>query len=196
MRLWMHWGAVAFGVALGMGPGTSHAEEPQQVRRTVVLAQPLSGIAASVEHAVSEHVALAGMVRATVLVDQQGSSWESALLGLGAGVEPGVHFYFAGRAPEGFWVGPHLEASVLRTSSSSSRVYVSTPNGSFEQRVENPGSFELDYGGSARVGYTAILSPGFTAQVGVGLAALVREIGGQSSWRVSPRVSLGLGWAF
>jgi hypothetical protein len=198
---------------MGLVPATGRAEEPAQVRRTVVLAQPLnlfSGqFGASVEHALSEHVALAATLQAGVSAEKNGfvPTWDITTRHFGGRLEPGVHFYLAGRAPEGFWVGPHLEVSVLQHNTVDELV---TPEGS---RTSKSRMRTLSYGGGAWVGYTAILSPGFSAQVGVGLVALARDTvfssdntlgtipGGldQSNtdgWWVGPRMSAGLGWAF
>ncbi len=213
MHSWIRWGAFAIGVGLGLVPSEGRAEAPVQERRTVVLAQPLyafSGqLGASVEHALSEHVTLAATLQFNAVADRSAftPTWELTTRRFGVGLEPGVHFYLAGRAPEGFWVGPHLEASVFQHSTVDEVV---SPEGA---RTVRSRMRTLSYGGSAWAGYTAILSPGFSAQVGVGLAALVRDtdassdnpqggVGGgpvgtsQESWWVGPRMSVGLGWAF
>lgn len=211
MRMWIQWGAFAVAVGLGLMPGTGRAEESAEVRHTVVLAQPLvwvGQVGASVEHAVGTHVALSGGVQVGALINGNQTS-DTAQGGFpgqnwSLGVDPGVHFYLAGRAPEGFWVGPHLEASVEYQSSVSLAWQM---DGSF-QPVES-GSRRVQYGGSARAGYTAILAPGLSVQVGVGLAVLgVRNtrflsLGSpaplfpdQRSWGLTPRMTVGLGWAF
>ncbi|MGZ3460038.1 MAG: hypothetical protein ACXU86_16220, partial [Archangium sp.] len=191
--------------------GTGRAEEPTEVRHTVVLAQPLvwvGQVGASVEHAVGTHVALSGGVQVGALLNDNrtttdgrggfsGQNWS-------LGVDPGVHFYLAGRAPEGLWVGPHLEASVEHQSFASEAAQL---DGSFQ--TFQTGSRRVQYGGSARAGYTAILAPGLSVQVGVGLAVLgvsyrnftsnapVQALTpDQHGWRLNPRMTVGLGWAF
>src|SRR6218665_3299548 len=106
MRTWMKWMACA-GVSLL--PMRVWAEEPlaqesQEVRRTVLLAHPgLTGqVGAGVEHAVGERVALA--VTVTVLANLNDLRWGDSGSGFsskqwGLGLDPGVHFYLAGRAP-------------------------------------------------------------------------------------------------
>jgi hypothetical protein len=200
-------------VGLGLVPSAGRAEAPAQERRTVVLAQPLYALSgqlgASVEHALSEHVALAATLQLSAMADRSAftPTWDNTTRRFGVGLEPGVHFYLAGRAPEGFWVGPHLEVSVFQHNSVDEQLF---PEGARTVRARMR---TLSYGGSAWAGYTAILSPGFSAQVGVGLVALVRDtassfddpLGGggggllgssSDGWWVGPRMSVGLGWAF
>ncbi|WP_375769610.1 autotransporter outer membrane beta-barrel domain-containing protein [Archangium gephyra] len=225
----MRWAACAAGVGLGLVPMTGSAQEPEQleetqaVRRTLVLAQPSIGLfvpsaqlGVGVEHAVGSHVALSATVQLSASYshsepDFPGSTGLGSSLQMwGVGVEPGVHFYFAGRAPEGFWVGPHAELSTYHQT---------TTGQSFTLPEGQPVSYEFRsrtvyYGGSVRVGYTAILSPGLTLQVGAGLAATgsrstafsppdlgggLGGLGGLSnsrSWGVSPRMTAAVGWAF
>ncbi|WP_257451935.1 DUF3575 domain-containing protein [Archangium lipolyticum] len=214
MRTWIRWGAVAVGVGVGLVPSGGRAEQHAQERRTVALAQPLYALSgqfgATVEHALSKHVTLAATLQLNALVDRStfGSALNTTTRRFGVGLEPGVHFYLSGQAPEGFWVGPHLEASVLQRNDVHESV---SPEGAQTVRT---GSRTLSYGGSAWAGYTAILAPGLSAQVGVGLVALVRDtdsspegmlgstLGGlsgsisQNGWWVGPRMSVGLGWAF
>ncbi len=215
MSWWLRWGTVAFGVGLGLVPSTGRAEESAQVLRTVVLMQPVAGyvgqIGANVEHALSEHVALAASAQVNGLLDTSGftPTWDITTRRFGAGLEPGVHFYLAGRAPEGFWVGPHLEASVFQHHITNE---MASPQEGALPTVRS-GWRHFEYGGSVRAGYTAILSPGFSAQVGLGLAVLARETTSYSNnvaldgsvaptestttgWAVAPRMSVGLGWAF
>jgi hypothetical protein len=216
MKTCMRWGAFAVGVGLMLVPGQGRAEEPAVKQRMVVLAQPLYGyvgsVAGSVEYAVGPYVALEGAVQATLYLDDHyqanGLGAEFSTHRWGVGVDPGVHFYLAGRAPEGLWVGPHVEFSVLRHQTETD---VSTPDGGFVP--VSLGSRTLEYGGSMRVGYTAILSPGLTVQTGLGLAVLhgrstafgpsypsgVMGLSGplaeQRTWSLSPRMTLGVGWA-
>ncbi|MBN1207296.1 MAG: DUF3575 domain-containing protein [Myxococcaceae bacterium] len=211
----MHWGILVAGGVLMVAPGTGRADEPKEERRTLVLAQPVYGstgsVAASVEHAVGTHLALQGTVQASVyLDDSQYAEFETEFSTnrWSVGVDPGVHFYVAGRAPEGFWVGPHVELSVLHHTTVTD---VSAPEGGFVP-LES-GWRTLQYGGSVRAGYTAILAPGLSVQVGLGLAVLggrnthfrARTLSGglqsgalpdQRTLSLSPRMTLGVGWAF
>ncbi len=224
MRTWMRWGTCAVGVGLVLVPTTGRAGEPEalpEARRTLVLALPLSGLAgqvgASVEHAVGSHVALVGEVEGAVssmsteIVSTEGAGTSNQ--NWGVGVAPGVHFYLSGRAPEGFWVGPHVELSMRRDSNMSR--FPGLPDGTLVTYEGN--SRTVYYGGSARLGYTAIVAPGLTVQVGVGVAALASRYtpftarttpelpggggvvgfpGRSQGWSVAPRMTVGLGWAF
>jgi len=206
MRTWMKWMACA-GVSLL--PMRVWAEEPlaqesQEVRRTVLLAHPgLTGqVGAGVEHAVGERVALA--VTVTVLANLNDLRWGDSGSGFsskqwGLGLDPGVHFYLAGRAPEGLWVGPHVEVFGEYATSRNDIVYPEEGQG------VGSGWRSLTYGASARVGYTVILSPGFTAQLAVGITGLRNytlasaasaDEGYLRSWSVAPRTTLAVGWAF
>jgi hypothetical protein len=228
MRTWMRWSVVVASVGMALLPGTGRAQDEAEAeagaeaeapsRSTVLMVQSTglgvnlftlqaSGQGASVEHAVGSNVALAASVSGGV------RSIDPSLEGLGLGldpslnwgvrVDPGVHFYLSGRAPEGFWVGPHVEAALSQYSSHGVAL---GQNGA--QTVRTTSSV-LSYGGSLRVGYTAIFSPGLTVQVGLGLGALSDrttvtandptvdiDTSPRFGWSVDPRLSVGLGWAF
>jgi hypothetical protein len=208
---------------MGLLPGTGRAQAEVEAeaeapsRSTVLMVQSLGlgmdllllqGLSqgATVEHAVGSSVAFAASVTGGV------RSTESSQPGSGTGlvtsqgwnvrVDPGVHFYLAGRAPEGLWVGSHVEAALSQHDSYGVLI---SPDGA--QDVKNT-TRTFSYGGSVRVGYTAIFSPGLTVQVGLGLAALndrattttdnpaVDGPSHQNGWSVEPRLSVGLGWAF
>lgn len=231
MKTWMRWGTCAVGVGLTLVPMTGRAQEtgaPEaapEVRRTVVQVQPLAilsnQVVVGVEHAVGSHVALAGEVGVTGSVLDTDYAVASNSMGnhlhsetWGVGVAPGVHFYFTGHAPEGFWVGPHVELSTQRQFSRNTFTYLSLGEPGDSQPVTFEGSARtVTYGGSVRLGYTAILSPGLTVQVGVGLAgqksrttaftpkttpegtSVLGAAVGNRSWSVAPRMTLAVGWA-
>ncbi|ATB30130.1 hypothetical protein [Melittangium boletus] len=209
MRMWMKWSVCA---GLSCLPMTARAEAPPEARRTVLLVQPLfmgmGQVGAGVEQAVGGHVALSASVQGTFIANTfrlaAGAPGISTVR-YGVSVDPGVHFYLAGRAPEGLWVGPHLEASWERMSG---HYRIVTPDGGLPV---DSGMGSLQYGGSARVGYTAILSPGLSAQVGLGLSALrgrttivnasadgtgTVEQTTERGWSLAPRLTVGVGWAF
>ncbi|ATB30131.1 DUF3575 domain-containing protein [Melittangium boletus] len=206
MRTWMNWMACAGVALLPMQVGAEEflEQESQEVRSTVVLAHPgLTGqLGAGVEHAVGERVTLAATV--TVMAnfndlrsDALGTGFSSTQWGLG--LDPGVHFFLTGRAPEGLWVGPHLEVFGDYVTSRNDTVY---PEAS--QSVES-GWRSLTYGASARLGYTVILAPGLTAQLAVGItghrnhtlaSTPSADEGYLRSWSVAPRTTLAVGWAF
>lgn len=193
---------LAVGLGVGLSPAQVRAEGAGPSRRTLVLAQPVNQLGVGVEHAVGSHVSLAASVFGEGYLE--GTRADGVNAGASSrrwrvGVDPGVHVYLAGRAPEGLWVGPHLEASASRHTHSGRIV---TPEGEQDARGRSDSLF---YGGSVRVGYTAILSPGLALQVGLGVAALGGRTTGsvgattlapRSTWSVEPRMSLGVGWAF
>ncbi|KFA91665.1 hypothetical protein Q664_20600 [Archangium violaceum Cb vi76] len=202
--------------------------EAQEARRTLVMALPgtpvssiwglVGQLGAGVEHAVSPHVALVGSVQVSASLqgtdsfyrDGSGSSGQT----WGVGVDPGVHFYLTGRAPEGLWVGPHLELGTYHWTTRNEYLMPEPNSGGVELVTVESRSRTVQYGGSARVGYTAILAPGLTFQVGAGLSALSSRStlfgtpsagsGGPANasmnnirnWSLSPRMTLGVGWAF
>jgi hypothetical protein len=186
------------GLLWAVWPMVGQAEEVPVAppRHTVVLARPgvLGEVGASVEYAVSGHVALAGGVMGQWLTQEQRSeAGGSSFQRLGLSVDPGVHVYFAGRAPEGFWVGAHAEGWWVH---SSNRTWLAEGGPGAGQEAS---SSSRSYGASVRGGYTLVLAPGFAAQVGLGFSALASSpglLGVGRAWSVSPRVSLGVGWAF
>lgn len=226
------WAACAAGVGLALVPMTGRAqeaealEETEEVRRTLVLAMPgtqatsvwglVGQLGVGVEHAVGSHVALVGAVQLYAALQgtesffpggsgSSGQTW-------GVGVDPGVHFYLTGRAPEGFWVGPHLELGTLHWAMRSEYLMgsISSPGEAELVTVESR-SRTVQYGGSVRLGYTAILAPGLTLQLGAGLTALSSRntnfgapqvvgtpgnMNNVRNWSVTPRMTIGAGWAF
>jgi len=123
-------------------------------------------------------------------------------------------------------VGPHLELSTYHWSYRSEYPLgpISSPEEVQLVTVESRAR-TVRYGGSLRLGYTAILAPGLTLQVGAGLTALSSRnttfgkptpvggvaaaevesqqllggLGGLSNsrhWSVAPRMTIGVGWAF
>lgn len=226
--------ACAAGVVLGLVPMTGRAQEaeaPREVRHTVVMAMPGSPVSSmwglvgqlgvGVERAVGSHVAVAGAVQVSAALQgtdsffpggsgSSGQTW-------GVAVDPGVHFYLSGRAPEGFWVGPHLELGTFHWASKNEYLRLGEPSSSPEEALVTVESRSrtVQYGGSVRVGYTAILAPGLTLQVGAGLTALaarttnfgapgaegpqpvlVANYRNIREWSVAPRMTIGVGWAF
>ncbi|MBN9681861.1 MULTISPECIES: autotransporter outer membrane beta-barrel domain-containing protein [unclassified Corallococcus] len=123
------------------------------------------------------------------------------------GLAPSARFYLTGRAPEGLWLSPRLEVGVGRSSNWTLGALSGTPEPE-EQHTDN-----WSLGGMAVLGYTVVVDPGFTVQGGVGLGAR-RDVlaydtlrlgeGGmtewvpvhQSSWNLTQRIVVNLGWAF
>ncbi len=245
MRGAMRWAACAAGVGLGLVPMTGSAQETEaleeapEARRTLVMAMPgtpttsvlgwVGQLGVGVEHAVGSHVALVGAVHLSGALQGSDSYFPggsgSTAQSWGVGVEPGVHFYLSGRAPEGLWVGPHLELSTYHWSSRSEYLLgpISSPDEGQVVTVESRAR-TVQYGGNVRLGYTAILAPGLTLQVSAGLTALASRnttfgqpvvLGGVAAaevesqqlvgglglrdsrhWSVAPRMTIGVGWAF
>jgi hypothetical protein len=242
----MRWAACAAGVGLGLVPMTGGAQETEaleeapEARRTLVMAMPgapamsvlgwVGQLGVGVEHAVGSHVALVGAVHLSGALQGSDSYFPggsgSTAQSWGVGVEPGVHFYLSGRAPEGLWVGPHLELSTHHWASRSEYLLgpISSPDEGQVVTVESR-SRTVQYGGNVRLGYTAILAPGLTLQVSAGLTALASRnttfgqpvvLGGVAAaevesqqlvgvpgglrdsrqWSVAPRMTIGVGWAF
>jgi len=213
MRTWMRWSVVAASVGVGLLPGTGRAQDEAEAempsRRTLILALPMNQVGVGVEHAVGSHVALSAAVHGQLRLSgfhYEGASPESTTKHWALGFEPGVHFYLAGRAPEGLWVGPHLEAEVSEIGGKGFTRGPPPENGLLDTEHS---STLVSYGGSVHVGYTAILSPGLSLQVALGLAASTSrsmtstreggntvELPPEERWYVWPRMSLGVGWAF
>ncbi|RKG69597.1 hypothetical protein D7V80_08435 [Corallococcus sp. CA054B] len=123
------------------------------------------------------------------------------------GLEPSVRFYLTGRAPQGLWVSPRLEASLGRNTSET------VPSQDEGLSLIDNSTDIWSVGGAAVVGYSVVLEPGFTVQGGVGfgarrealaydvvrpgengLSALTRVH--QSTWLFTQRILLNVGWAF
>ncbi len=221
------WGARAAGVMLVLAPGVGAAQEEAQEApprpRTLVMARVLDllldTVALDAEHTLTPRLTVAGTARVTARLMPARESTDAGTERKGLSLEPGVHVYLSGRAPEGFWIGPHLEVSTQHTTE---RLYSNQP-----LPQQTVGSLEtwrrtVSYGGSLRTGYTAILGPGLAVQVGVDLVARFNQldadlrpstgnvaasqlIGGIGSllpgyepkgWNITPRVSLAIGGAF
>ncbi|WP_375755203.1 autotransporter outer membrane beta-barrel domain-containing protein [Corallococcus exercitus] len=123
------------------------------------------------------------------------------------GLAPSVRFYLTGRAPQGLWLAPRLEVGVGRSS-----------NALVGNLPDDPVSHDSDadswsVGGSAVLGYSVVLEPGFTLQGGVGFGARREALAydalrlgaegeagleriHQSTWLLSQRILLNVGWAF
>ncbi|MBN8230590.1 hypothetical protein JYK02_24045 [Corallococcus macrosporus] len=123
------------------------------------------------------------------------------------GLTPSVRFYLTGRAPQGLWVSPRLEAGLGHSNNGT--VYSAEVGAPPD---DNPMDSWF-VGGSALVGYSVVLEPGFTLQGGVGFGARREALaydalrpGGdgmlelaqveQSVWQLTQRIVLNVGWAF
>lgn len=122
-----------------------------------------------------------------------------------AGVEPGIRYYLTGSALDGLWLGPHLEFSYQR-------VTTSTPPG---PTVTTDKTWGWGAGGAVLLGYSMVVTRGLTLQAGVGLgvtyssshldlvgSSLNGGPGGPSSsfnshsWTLAQRSTLAVGWSF
>ncbi|QAT88812.1 hypothetical protein EJ065_7287 [Corallococcus coralloides] len=123
------------------------------------------------------------------------------------GLAPSARFYLTGRAPQGLWLSPRLEVAVGRSTNGTVGSLLGSPE------PEDTHADNWSVGGMAVLGYTVVVDPGFTVQGGVGVGAhrgalaydTVRLGGGggtervrihQSSWNLTQRILLNLGWAF
>ncbi|MBM7119139.1 DUF3575 domain-containing protein [Archangium primigenium] len=216
------WGARAAGIMLLLAPGLGAAQEEQEAPprpRTLVMARVLDllldTVALDAEHTLTPRLTVAGTARVTARLMPARESTDLGTERKGLSLEPGVHVYLSGRAPEGFWIGPHLEVSTQHTTE---RFYPLAP----QPDVQEVWRRTVSYGGSLRTGYTAILGPGLAVQVGVDLVArfnhldtdsrpavgrlLASQVGSglgsllggyePEGWSITPRVSLALGGAF
>ncbi|NRD52905.1 hypothetical protein D7Y15_26330 [Corallococcus sp. AB030] len=123
------------------------------------------------------------------------------------GLAPSVRFYLTGRAPQGLWVSPRLEASLGRISDET---VVNHLEGEPPSRKPTD---DWAVGGTAVLGYSLVVEPGFTVQGGVGFGArreafaydamrlgddgrlgMVRVR--QATWLFTQRILLNVGWAF
>ncbi|NOK21140.1 hypothetical protein [Corallococcus carmarthensis] len=124
------------------------------------------------------------------------------------GLAPSVRFYLTGRAPEGLWLAPRFEVGVGR---SSSKMVGDVPDSPSSDDDDTDTRWSV--GGTAVLGYSMVLEPGFTVQGGVGLGARretlaydslrLGESGAaglvrihQATWLFTQRIVLNVGWAF
>ncbi|MBN8472733.1 hypothetical protein JYJ95_40045 [Corallococcus exiguus] len=124
------------------------------------------------------------------------------------GLAPSVRFYLTGRAPQGLWVSPRLEVSAGHSSSTVVGDFVDD-----EPLARDSLSDVWSAGGTATLGYSVVLEPGFTVQGGVALGArreafaydaiIMDSVEGlkmgrvrESAWLFTQRIVLNVGWAF
>ncbi|CAM4274340.1 hypothetical protein [Corallococcus exiguus] len=123
------------------------------------------------------------------------------------GLAPSVRFYLTGRAPQGLWVSPRLEVSAGHSSSSLVGDFADEP-------IARDNRMDFwSVGGTATLGYSVVLDPGFTVQGGVALGArrealaydaiMMDSVEGlkmgrarESAWLLTQRIVLNVGWAF
>jgi Protein of unknown function (DUF3575) len=136
------------------------------------------------------------------LSKSDGASGLGDFTNLGVGVEPGLRYYLTGTVLNGLWIGPHLELSQLWHSTES-------VGGPSEMTTR---THTWSAGVGALLGYSMVVSQGFTVQAGVGLGASysstqwtvqdmtpgqVQEFPFRStSWGFAERATLAVGWAF
>ncbi len=162
----------------------------------------------SFDIAMSEKVALSLGFNATLLTihSGQGNS-ASDLTFSGAGIEPGVHFFLAGKAPSGLWVGPKVELHYYNVKTTST-----FSGGSSGLSTFGSSNSAFLYGGQVMVGYTHVFTSGFTVQGGVGIGYSGSSVSSTSIPEPSTvagkaqdplilagslgRVSFAAGWAF
>lgn len=128
---------------------------------------------------------------------------------LSAGLEPGIRYYVTGTALDGMWLGPHVELSYGRFTTST---VIGSLNSPVTTEVTNHGR-EWHVGVGTLVGYSMVVTRGLTVQAGVGLgggySSSRTELGDTGnpeqpdglefktrSWQVSERAMLAVGWSF
>jgi hypothetical protein len=119
---------------------------------------------------------------------------------LGGGIQPGIAYYLAGRAPSGLWISPKLELSYLSLTTSTTFTNGTNVN------TNSSTTSGFVYGGHVMIGYTCAFDSGFTLQGGVGLGYSSSSFstssgGGPVGSAVAylgsfGRLSLGAGWTF
>jgi hypothetical protein len=150
---------------------STHEVDNLSRRRTSITMQPLPLIfeaaTLGVERAVSDKLSM--LVFATVTIrsesqkEEQRDLFDRQVDAIGGSLEPGVNYFFAGTAPEGFWIGPRVFFGYGRTQASSKQVRT---DGSIDLRSDM--SHYRTVGGSLLLGHNAIFANGFTVQVGLG----------------------------
>lgn len=150
----------------------------------------------NLEYVLTEKISFdAGMSLLALTTRTRTGSFTTSMTAYGIGVQPGIHYFLFGRAPEGLWLGPRLNLAYLSFATKFM-------NG-FDSKTVVGG---VIYGLSVLVGYTAVFGDGFTVTGGLGLgyagasfktrfdgtpAADSTGLGGSFG-----RVSLGFGWTF
>jgi hypothetical protein len=153
---------------------STHEVDSLSRRRTSITMQPLPLIFESatlgVERALSDKVSM--LVSTTVTIRSESQKTEHIDLfdrqvdAISGSLEPGLNYFFAGTAPEGFWIGPRVSFAYSRTKVNSKQVLT---DGSTVLISETFRSRTV--GGALLLGYNAIFANGFTVQVGLGGSA-------------------------
>jgi len=133
----------------------------------------------------------------------EGTGGEGNTTSLGVGVEPGLRYYLTGTVLNGLWIGAHLELS--------GGWYSRKAVGDLSDMTSRDRTWSAGVG--ALMGYSMVVSQGFTVQAGVGLGASYDSLrwtvqdtanpeGPQeaslerASWGFAERATLAVGWAF
>lgn len=227
VRSWMKkWtpraGVVGCALLPGLALAQAETEDERPAPRTLVMVRLLDPlvdtVGVNVEHAVGPRVALAATVRVPFTWSPRPDSSYISQQRRGVFLEPGLHFYVSGRAPEGFWIGPHAEVSTQYDTYGVLGGGFGTGTGDASPKEIRQRT--VRYGGSLRAGYSAVLGRGLALQVHLDFVALSTQRrafssesgeieGGVSSglgipysesrmngWSAYPRASLALGGAF
>ncbi|NOK37660.1 hypothetical protein HMI49_31120 [Corallococcus exercitus] len=210
------------GVSLALLPAVAFAEEgvttgsfPVERRNVVTVAVPLQNLdqlSLEGEHVLGEHFSVGLGVLASFTHDRLRRDEDEAGNAEGFdstyyrfGLAPGVRFYLTGKAPQGLWLSPRLEVAVGRNSST----VLGDGVGASLLGATNLDAWSI--GGTATLGYSVVLEPGFTVQGGVALGARREAVAYDSirlgtpgevdrihetSWLLTQRIVLNVGWAF
>ena len=160
--------------ALGMGP---EKQWNPDARKTVIKLHPAAaaaGLALSalssttilmlpveLEHAVGPNVSLYGMAVPMFMATRLQSVG-------GIGLNGGVRAYFSGNAPDGFWLGGQVNATLLASSSVGGISFDLQPQVGYQWILEN--GFTIGLGGGLSLGALMNAQPALTWQVPIGFA--------------------------
>jgi len=184
------------------------ASPETEVRRTFVGVVPLSFrqglIAVDGEQGLTSRLSARMGVRfGAGLFKNEGTGGVGGTTNLGVGVEAGIRYYLTGTALNGLWIGPHLELA----GGGYSRENV----GDLSEMTSRDRTWSAGVG--ALMGYSMVVSQGFTVQAGVGFGASYHSLRwtlrdttnpeqplesslDSVSWGFAERATLALGWAF
>jgi hypothetical protein len=201
--------------------------EERPAARTFFLGMDAVGVLRGTLQLEAEHAVTRWLSVRLGLGGSLGSSDSDYLLGLGGGfspfqlgpvvtdwkdegwsvnAEPGLRFFLFGSAPEGLWVGPHLGLGLMRTRYESL---------SSEQLIFVTDTRMVMVAGDVMVGYTLLLTRGFTLQTAVGVRTSQRtstrwaralNLDGEltqvstpyesTQWTTQLAARISLGWTF
>jgi hypothetical protein len=164
------------------------------------------------EHALSTRLSIRTGIRISggMTRDDGNAALNGDTSNLSVGLEPGIRYYVMGTALDGMWIGPHVELSRGRFTTTST--VLGSLNSPVKTEVTNHGR-EWSVGVGALVGYSMVVSRGLTVQAGVGLGGAYTSsrtdfgdtgiseqpnamVFRMKRWEASERAMLAVGWSF